>query len=177
MKKFLFICLIAFFVSGCSTSIPVNYIPAPVIRGNSDVNIGSVNYIPAIKGKIKENEFQKATGAIGSIYTTIPISSIIKNSFQKELLAAGFSVEDFADLNIDINIDKFLYDWRGIVEVDFYLDMTFTVTKNGINVFTYTSKTHQAAPKTMNSDSEAIKSVISAAFSDFLLSARKNHIL
>lgn len=144
MKKILFI---AFFVVGCSTSIPVNYIPAPVIRGNSDVSIGSVNYIPAIKGKIKENEFQKATGAIGSIYTTISISSIIKNSFQKELLAVGFSVEDFAELNIDINI------------------------------FTYTSKAHQVAPKIMNSDSEAIKSVISSAFSDFLLSARKNHIL
>jgi len=176
MKKSLFILFILFFVSACSTSIPINYIPAPIIRGNSEISVGNVNYIPAMNGKVKENEMQKATGAIGAIYTTAPIAEIVKTSFQKELLSAGFSIEDAAKLNIDINVDRFLYDWIGFVEVDFYIDMTFTVSKNGIEVFKYMSKAHQAAPKTMTSDSEAIKSAMSVAFSDFLLAARKQKV-
>lgn len=167
------------FISGCSTSIPVNYVPAPIIKGEGDITVGTVNYIPAIQGKVKQNQMQKATGAIGNIYTTVPVPEIVKKALQKELTAAGFTVNEASDTQIDISIDKFLYDWIGFVEVDFYTDMTFTVTKQGIEVAKYEVKAHQAAPKTpsMSTDSEAIKSTLSTAFTDFMLEMRNKKVL
>lgn len=177
MKKLILIIFTSFFMVGCSTSIPINYVPAPVIKGEGNVWIGEATYTASELGKVKNNEMQKATGAIGYIYTTTPIAEIVKKSLQKELISAGYTVNELADLKIDIVVDKFLYDWRGIVEVDFYIDVTFTVTKNGNKIMVYSAKSHQAAPKTVNMDSEAIRTALSSVFSDFMIEARNKKVL
>lgn len=177
MRNLWIILFFTFFISGCSTSIPINYVPSPMIKGDGDLFVGDTVYTPSLQGKVKDNETQKATGAIGNIYTTTPISEIVKKSFQKELISAGFSINDLSETVIDITVDKFLYDWVGVVEVDFYIDLTFVVKKRGEKIMKYSVKSHQAAPKTMHMDSEAIKAALSSAFSEFLLEARSRKVL
>lgn len=41
----------------------------------------------------------------------------------------------------------------------------------------FSTQEHQLAPKTMTSDSEAIKTAMSSSFTHFLLEARRNKIL
>ena len=65
--------------------------------------------------------------------------------------------------------------WR--VEVDFYLDITFRISRRGLVVYTHQSSSHQRAPKTMTQDTEAIRSAISKCIDDFLLSARSRRLL
>lgn len=176
MKK-LFILMLSFYLFGCSTSLPINYVPAPSIRGNGDVFVNNVTYQPFTDKKVKANETQKARGAIGTIYISGDISDIVKKSFQKELTAAGYDLNELANLQINLTINKFLYDWIGFVEVDFYIDITYTVVKNGSEIMKFVSTEHQAAPKTMTADSEAIRAALSSSFNNFLVEARKNKIL
>ncbi|AKJ42724.1 hypothetical protein [Pragia fontium] len=176
MKKIIFV-LAAFLLAGCSTSLPINYIPSAVIKGEGEIVLGDFSYIPADMGKVKQNEMQKAGGAIGNLYTTESISDIVKKAFRKELVSSGFTVSQSSNIVIDANIDKFLYDWVGFVEVDFYINMTFKVIKDGQVVMEYSSKSHQAAPKTTIQDTEAIRSALSNVFDEFLLEARNRKVL
>lgn len=176
MKKIIFV-LLAFSLFGCSTSLPVNYISAPSIKGTEKVSVNEVKYQPFINGKVKANEIQKAKGAIGTVYTSVNVDTLVRESFKKELIAAGYDLNNLPNLQINLTIDKFLYDWIGFVEVDFYLDITYTITKNGVEIMRFSTQEHQLAPKTMTSDSEAIKAAMSSSFTHFLLEARRNKIL
>jgi len=176
MKK-IFIVIMAFFLFGCSTTVPINYIPAPSMKGIGKVFVNNVIYQPFIDKKVKANEIQKAKGAIGTVYASENINDIVKKSFQKELIAAGYDLDNLANLQINLTIDKFLYDWIGFVEVDFYVDITYVVIKDGIEVMKFVTTEHQAAPKTMVSDSEAIRAAMSSSFNNFFIEARKNKIL
>lgn len=178
MKKLYFL-LICFFVSGCSTTIPINYIPSSVIKGDKDISLENFVYLPAQNGKVKENEMQRASGAIGKVYTTKGIAEIIKSAFRKELVASGFTVVSPANITIDVDVDKFLYDWLGFTEVDFYINLTFKVYQNQKEIMVYSVKSHQASPKTvsMTMDNEAIRTALSGAFDEFLIEARNRRIL
>lgn len=176
MKKILFIVAL-FVLVGCSTSVPINYVPAPTIKGNGQVFVAESVYQPFVNGEVKANEMQKAKGALGTIYAANDISDVVKKAFQRELVASGYDLNDLSDTKIKLAINKFLYDWIGFVEVDFYIDITYSVEKNGVEVMRYVSEEHQAAPKSMTSDSEAIKAALSSSFSNFFQEARNKKIL
>ena len=164
--------VIAALFSGCSTTLPVNYIPSATMRGSGDISPGTFRYIPAEKRLVAPNQFQSADFAIGEIYTSEPVTALIRNAVRKELVAAGFSTEPGAPLTINGEITKFLYDWIGYVEVDFYLDITFHVLRNGNEIMVYNASSHQSAPKTMTQDTEAVRAAISKCIDDFFLEAR-----
>jgi hypothetical protein len=159
-------------IAGCSTTLPVNYIASSSIRGNTTVALGNFKYIPAEQGAVNPNEFQKATAALGQIYLSEPVSDLIRNAMRKELIMSGFTVEPESKLIIEADIKRFLYDWIGFVEVDFYLDATFRILREKELLLTYEASSHQKAPKTMIHDTEAIRAAISKCFDDFFLAAR-----
>ncbi|WP_445115108.1 hypothetical protein [Acinetobacter sp. WZC-1] len=104
--------------------------------------------------------------------------ALLKSSLTKELIAAGFNPEQNAGIQISGNIQKFEYDWIGFIEVDFYLDVDYLVTKSGQTVYTNTIKTHVASPKAMGgTDSEAVRSAISSNIGDLFQDLRSKKIL
>jgi hypothetical protein len=162
---------------GCATTLPVHYVPSASIRGSGNVSIGTFRYVPADEGKMAPNEFQKACAGIGKVSLSQPVSELIQTSLRKELIVSGFDVDASAPLVIEGDIERFKYDWIGIVEVDFYLDITFRIYSAESCVLTFRASSHQKAPKTMNQDTEAIRAAISQCFSDMLLEARAKRIL
>lgn len=179
MRRFfiLIIVFVSLLCAGCSTTLPVNYIPSSSIRGTGIISLANFKYLPAEKGEVKPNEFQKANAALGYIYLSEPVADIVRNAMRKELVMSGFTVESGSNLTIEADIEGFLYDWLGFVEVDFYLNVTFRILRDKELLLTYKSSSHQKAPKTMNQDTEAVRAAISQCFDNFLLEARSKKIL
>ncbi|MFW1734216.1 hypothetical protein [Acinetobacter sp. ULE_I037] len=180
MKKLVLAALVGLGVvlSGCSTTMPINYVASPTIKGQGDIGVGVFKYIPADKGLVKANEFQKPAAALGTMYMSDKADALLKSSLTKELIAAGFNPERNAEIQISGNIQKFEYDWIGFIEVDFYLDVDYLVTKSGQTVYTNTIKTHVASPKAMGgTDSEAVRSAISSNIGDLFQDLRSKKIL
>ena len=177
MKKLFLTLPIIFTLIGCSTTIPVNYVPSPSIRGTGDVEVGKFVYAPYERNEVKANQFQSATAAIGATYLSENVSDLIEQSLNKELLAAGFSTEPTTKLKISGTVDKLLFDWIGFVEMDMYLDVTYTISKNGNPLVTKKVSSHKALPKMPGYDSEAIRSTIADNISKLLLDLRKDKLL
>lgn len=178
MRRF-FVIIIAFvslLCIGCGTTLPVNYIPSSSIRGTGTISLTNFKYLPAEKGEVEPNEFQKADAALGYIYLSEPVADIMRNAMRKELVMSGFTVESGSNLIIEADIERFLYDWIGFIEVDFYLDTTFRILRDKELLLKYKSSSHQKAPKTMNQDTEAVRAAISQCFDNFLLEARTKKI-
>jgi uncharacterized lipoprotein YajG len=167
----------ALFAAGCTTSLPINYVPSASIRGEGPVSVGMFKYVPADQGSVGPDEFQKATGALGNIHLSQPVPDLFRTAVRKELVAGGYSVEPGAAVEVSGNVTRFLYDWIGIIEVDFYLDVTFTLRKNGETVLIYNTSSHQKAPKTMMQDTEAVRAAISDSIDQFFMEARSKKLL
>ena len=178
MKKLILSALVCSGLVGCATTMPINYIASPTVRGQGDVSVGKFQYIPANKGLVKANEFQKPAAAIGTMYMPDPADILLQTSLTKELIAAGFNPSENAEIKISGDIQKFLYDWLGFIEVDFYLDIEYTVTKNGQVIYKKLIQTHKASPKAMGgTDSEAVRSEISNNINDLLQDLRSKKII
>lgn len=177
MRKLLLVGFLSSVVYGCSSTIPINYVASPVIRGNGDIAVGKFIYSPALAGVVKHNQYQSATVSLGTMYLSEDANKLIEGAIKKELIASGFNVDNKADIVITGDITRFLYDWVGVVEVDFYLDVNYTVTKNGSVVFKDVIKTHKASPKNINQDSEATRAVVSENISLLFESLRDRKIL
>lgn len=180
MKKIIIVGLVGLglVLSGCSTTMPINYVASPTIKGQGDIGVGVFKYIPADNGLVKPNEFQKPPAAIGTMYMSDKADALLKSSLTKELIAAGFNPDQNADIQISGDVQKFEYDWIGFVEVDFYLDVDYLVTKNNQVIYKNTIKTHKASPKAMGgTDSEAVRSAISSNIGDLLQDLRIKKIL
>ena len=177
MKKLFLVVFAALFLVGCSTTVPVNYVPSPIMKGTGKVDVGDFTYEPADQGKVKQNQYQQATGSIGAMYIPEDAGSLLAGALKKELVASGFDVTNDANIEIVGNIKQFKYDWIGFVEVDFYLDVEYTVIKKGSVVFKEIIKSHKAAPKTLAQDSEATRAAISSNITDLLQKLRSKKIL
>jgi len=170
---------LACLLSGCVSSIPINYIPAPTIRGVGIVTVGRFRYVPADQGRVTQDQFQQASKSIGTMHTTKPVAELIQVALTKHLIAAGYSPETDGALRIEGDVQRFLYDWVGFSEVDFYLDIDFRIIRDGVCVLEYKTSSHQKAPKTgsMAQDPEALRAAIAECFDDFLLAARRKKVL
>lgn len=177
MRKILSISVLSLFLFGCSTTVPVNYIPSPIMKGSGKVDVGDFSYEPADQGKVKQNQYQQATGSIGSMYMSEDAGSLLAGALKKELIASGFDVTNGSGVEITGNIKQFKYDWIGFVEVDFYLDVEYVVKKKGVVVFNEAISSHKAAPKTLSQDSEATRAAISSNITELLQKLRAQKIL
>lgn len=177
MKKLFLTLPIIFTLIGCSTTIPVNYVPSPSIRGAGEVEVGKFAYAPYERKEVKANQFQSATAAIGAMYLSENVSDLMEQSLNKELLASGFSTGPTNNLKISGTVDKLLFDWIGFVEMDMYLDVTYNISKNGNLIGTKKISSHKALPKMPGYDSEAIRATIADNISKLLLEMRKEKLL
>lgn len=163
--------------TGCSTTIPVNYVASPAIKGSGPVQAGSFSYAPAERGEVRQNQFQSAQMSMGSMYLAENVSDLLKQSLRKELIAAGFDPDGTTDIQISGVVEKFLYDWIGFVEMDMYLDVKYTVTRNGNIIHEQTIRSHKALPKAPGYDSEAIRTTISDNLTKLMLELRAKKII
>lgn len=161
---------------GCST-VPVNYVASPSIRGTGAVTTGEFSYAPADRGEVRPNQYQSSTVSIGSMYLSENVSDLIKQALRKELIAAGFDPDDTSGVQISGVVEKFLYDWVGLFEMDMYLDVKYTVTSGGNLVYTGVIRTHKALPKAPAYDSEATRATISDNLTQLLLELRQRKII
>ncbi len=166
-------------LSGCSTTVPINYIPSSSVRGHGDIIVGSVRYLPADTGSVKPNQFQKNSSSIGEKFTNQDVALIIKSALQKELAYAGYSSSGADALRIDVDVTRFYVDWLGFSNVDFDVGIAFRVSRSGKVFFQHSSFAHQIAPKTesMSQQPEAIRAAISACIDDFLAQGRLQGLL
>ena len=162
--------------TGCSTTIPVNYVASPVIRGQGNVKPGRITYIPALKGEVPANQFQKVI-SFGAIYLDDSVPNILQQALRKELVAAGFDPDGPENIVIHAGVQRFLFGWTGFVEMDMYLDVKYVVTQDGKIVYEDTIRTHKALPKVAGAESEAIKTTISANISELFTNLRSRKIL
>ncbi len=58
MKKFLMAGFLGFGLVGCSTTMPINYIASPSIRGQGEIAVGRFQYTPAQQGLVKKMNFK-----------------------------------------------------------------------------------------------------------------------
>lgn len=163
-------------LSGCSTTIPVNYVPSPSIKGSGSVSTGQFIYLPAVENQVAHNQFQKAV-SLGQMYLSERVDELIKTSLRKELIAAGFDVDNDEGVVISGEINKFLYDWTGFIETDMYLDINYIVKKQDTVLFEGVIKSHKALPKTIGYDSEAVRSTISDNIGQLLMELRVRKII
>lgn len=133
--------------------------------------------MPFENGEVATDQFQEASAAIGDMHLSDPVSKIINTALRKELIAGGFTIEPGASLVIEADVVRFLYDWIGFVEVDFYLDIDFKLIKNGSPILIHRSSSHQKAPKTTAQDAEAIRAAISECIDDFFMDAHEKKLM
>ena len=93
------------------------------------------------------------------------------------MLAAGFSTEPTTGLKISGTVDRLLFDWTGFTEMDMYLDVSYSISKNGNQINIKKISSHKALPKMPGYDSEAIRSTISDNISKLLIDLRKDKLL
>jgi len=177
MKKLCLALPILLSLVGCSTTIPVNYVPSPSIKGSGNVEVGKFIYAPYERKQVKANQFQSVSVAIGAMYLSENVSDLVEQSLNKELLAAGFSTEPTTGLKISGTVDRLLFDWTGFTEMDMYLDVSYSISKNGNQINIKKISSHKALPKMPGYDSEAIRSTISDNISKLLIDLRKDKLL
>lgn len=163
-------------VTGCSTTLPVNYVASPSLKGSGTVAVGKFEYVAFENGDRDANQFQKVV-SIGEMYIDKDVSKLMAGALNKELIASGFTVENTGDLKISGDIDKFLYDWTGFTETDMYLDVTYKVTKSGKPVYSKSLKSHKALPKMPGFESEAIRGLLSDNIDQLFSDLRDENLL
>lgn len=177
MKRTFLLLLVTFCISGCTSTVPVNYLPSTSISGDERVAVDEFTYIPAEEKKVSKNQFQKATPSIGQMYVNNDVKSIVEMAVRKELAYAGYNVDTDSSTRIDADITRFYYDWVGFSEVDFEVGITFYLKKNGNLELKHDSFSHIKAPKTLTNDPEAVRSAISQCIDDFLFEAKERALL
>ena len=175
--KFLPVLGVVLLLVGCSTTIPVNYVASPMLRGQGVVKVDKTSYAPAERGEVAANQFQSVSGALGEVYTDESVPDLIKHSLQKELVAAGFDPEGPDGVVINAQVEKFLFDWTGFSEMDLYLDVRYTVMKDGQTVYDSIVRTHKALPKAMGAESEGVRTTISSNIAELLMALRAKQII
>lgn len=178
MKRLLTAIAVATVLVGCSSTVPVNYVPAPSMRGEGAVSVGQFVYMPAQRGDVQANQFQPSpNGALGAMYLSENVDELLKDALVKELIAAGFNPEDASGLQITGTVDRFIYDWVGFVEMDMYMDVSYTVTRGNEVVYQAVKKTHKALPKAPGYDSIAVNSVLSDNINQLLRDLRSKQLI
>lgn len=179
MIRYIITIAIGLLLSGCSTTVPLNYIPASSIRGESQVNVALFRYLPADAGKVAPNQFQKNPSSLGEMFTSTEVASFVMTALKKELAYSGFRPGTAHALIISGDVTRFYYDWLGFSEVDFEIGIDFKITQDGKEVFRHSAFSHQKAPKSesMSQDSEAVRAAVSACIDDFLAEARVKGVL
>src|SRR5690625_3712700 len=111
--------VLAVLLSGCATTIPINYIPSTFETGSGSVEVGNFTYEPFLQGKVKDNQIQKCGPCLGEKYTNGSVAGIVQDALKKELVHAGYTLQGKSNVLITGEVTHFYNDWTGFTEVDF----------------------------------------------------------
>jgi len=116
--------VLAIALSGCATTIPVNYSPSSTMTVSGAVAVAPFTYLPATTGAVKSNQIRNT--AIGNAMFDQNIDVLVRDSVFKELRFVGVNVLD-QDKKLTGEIQEFLIDDLGF-SVDWTLRVKYIVT-------------------------------------------------
>lgn len=114
----------ALLLSGCATTIPVNYAPSSTMSIKGGTAVGDFAYLPAASGAVKPNQIRNT--AIGNAMFEQNIDAMFRDAVFKELRFVGVDVND-PDTHLTGEIQEFLIDDLGY-SIDWTIRTKYTVT-------------------------------------------------
>src|SRR5260221_9673693 len=114
---------------------------------------------------------------IGAIYLSEDIASLFTDAVRKELQFSGYTLDRGASLTLGGVIDRFSYDWVGLLTQRVDVAVSFQVRRGGEVVYSRNLSSHKEAPKTPGYETEAIKSAMSDCIQQFLEDAHNRRAL
>lgn len=112
------------FLSGCATTLPVNYSPSSTMTVSGAVAVAPFTYLPAATGDVKPNQIRNT--AIGNAMFDQNIDVLVRDAVFKELRFVGVDVKG-QDKKLSGEIQEFLIDDLGF-SVDWTLRVKYVVT-------------------------------------------------
>lgn len=111
--------ILLLFLTGCASTIPLNYAPSSVLTGTGQVQVRDFVYLPAQTGKIKPNQVRNT--ALGSILFDRNIDVFVRDAVFAELRFVGIKVGGEGN-QLTGEIQEFLID-----DLGYSVDWTLTV--------------------------------------------------
>ncbi|MDP2156312.1 MAG: hypothetical protein Q8K68_01215, partial [Nitrospirota bacterium] len=172
-----FIIISSLLLSSCAATLPIAYTPSNLVSGTGSVSVERFYYTSARKGNIAPNQPEKNPAGMGDIYLSDDIETLFTDAVRKELRFSGYKLAESVPISIAGTIDRFYYDWVGLLTVSVDIVVTFRVGQEGKVIFSQTYTSHKEAPKEPGYEIEAIKSAISECIQYFLQEAVAKGIL
>jgi len=152
-------------LSGCATTLPVNYSPSSTMTVSGAVAIAPFTYLPATTGKVKPNQIRNT--ALGNAMFDQNINVLVRDAVFKELRFVGVNVKD-QDKKLSGEIQEFLMDDLGY-SVDWTLRVKYVVTDQSGIKYEAVKETKRNTNKFVNifgSLNETIKLNVEALLKD-----------
>jgi uncharacterized lipoprotein len=123
IKLFTISIIIALSLSGCVTTLPVNYAPSSTMTVTGTVGVTDFSYLPATSGKVKPNQIRNT--AMGNAYFEQNIDSLVRDAVFKEMRFVGINVNN-QERKLSGVIEEFLIDDLGY-SVDWTLRIKYKI--------------------------------------------------
>lgn len=152
-------------LSGCATTLPVNYSPSSAMTVSGAVAIAPFTYLPATTGTVKPNQIRNT--ALGNAMFDQNINVLVRDAVFKELRFVGVNVKD-QDKKLSGEIQEFLMDDLGY-SIDWTLRVKYVVTDQSGITYEAVKETKRNTNKFVNifgSLNETIKLNVEALLKD-----------
>jgi uncharacterized lipoprotein len=117
------IAVLAISLSGCGSTVPVDYSPSSTLSATGNLQVGDFRYLPSINGKYKPNEIHNT--AMGQILLDKNVDIFIHNAVFLELRQVGIKMGN-TDKVLSGDIKEFLIDDLGY-SVDWTVEIQYFV--------------------------------------------------
>lgn len=133
-------------LSGCVSTVPVNYAPSSTLSASGSVSVSSFTYTPAATGKVTPNQVRNT--ALGSVKFEQNVDVIFRDAVFKELRFMGVKMDDSSRI-LSGEIEEFLIDDLGY-SIDWTLRVKYVLKRNGELVFEATKEVQRKTNKFVN---------------------------
>ena len=133
-------------LSGCVSSLPLNYAPSSAMTASGSVSVTSFDYLPAKDGKVAPNQVRNS--AMGNIHFEQNVDLIIRDAVFKELRFVGVKVDNL-DRKLSGDIQEFFIDDLGF-HVDWTLRIKYRITTASGVVYESTKQVNKRTAKFAN---------------------------
>jgi uncharacterized lipoprotein len=159
------LCAFVIALSGCVSTVPVNYAPSSTMSASGAVSVSSFAYAPAAAGKVAPNQVRNT--ALGSVKFEQNVDLIFRDAVFKELRFMGVKMND-ASKDLSGEIEEFLIDDLGY-SIDWTLRVKYVIKRDGVVIYKGTKEVKRKTNKFINalgSLNETIKSNIEELVKD-----------
>ena len=149
-------------LSGCATTVPLNYSPSSAMTATGSVAVESFTYVPATSGAVDPNEIRSMQ--LGTPKFDQNIDTLIRDAIFKEFRMVGIRTDD-QQTKLTGEIQEFRKDGFGY-SVDWTLRIRYIVTgPNGVK-YEAVKETKRTLANILASVNELIKLNIEGLLSD-----------